>query len=338
MQSARYLGPNRIEVLEVSVPTLNQGEALVEVEACGICASDLSIFKGVHPRARPPLTPGHEFCGRVVDIKGIGESSIRVSDRVTAYPLISCGRCFACRHGNPHVCRELKLYGFDGDGGMAEYVKLPVRNLIKISESLTSDVGAMIEPLAVGIHSFSRIPIQPEDTVLILGAGTIGLVTALVARERGVRKLLITDVAPCRIELARELGFEALDARDPGLVAAILGVTNGEGADVLFECTGSPDVALQMTDLVRVRGTVVNAGVFKKPALVNLQAVNFKELQMAGSRVYAFEDFRSAAELAPSLPLSKLTTDHLPLTQAAVAFDMLVSGAHGKILLEPQGA
>jgi len=121
-------------------------------------------------------------------------------------------------------------------------------------------------------------------------------------------------------------------------VAAILGVTNGEGADVLFECTGSPDVALQMTDLVRVRGTVVNAGVFKKPALVNLQAVNFKELQMAGSRVYAFEDFRSAAELAPSLPLSKLTTDHLPLTQAAVAFDMLVSGAHGKILLEPQGA
>lgn len=338
MQSARYLGPHRIEVLELNIPALTDGEALVQVEACGICGSDLSIFRGLHPRARAPLTPGHEFCGRVVDIKGAAESAIRVSDRVSAYPLISCGRCFVCRHGNPHVCRELQIYGFDVDGGMAEYVKLPVRNLIKIAESLPSDVGALLEPLAVGIHSFSRVPVQSEDTVLILGAGTIGLVTALIARARGVRNVLITDVAPFRIELAKQLGIDALDASSSEVGPTIRDVTGGEGADVLFECSGSPDAALQMTDFVRGRGAIINVGVFKTPVPIDLQAVNFKELQMVGSRVYALEDFRSAVQLAPSLPLSKLVTDRLPLTQASAAFDMLLSGARGKILLEPRGA
>jgi len=336
MQSARYLGPSRIEVLEIAIPTLVEGEALVRVEACGICGSDLSIFKGVHPRARPPLTPGHELCGRVVEIKCAGESPIRIADRVVAFPLISCGQCYACRNEKSHVCRELKVYGFDVDGGMAEYIKLPVRNLLKIDESLPPDVGAMIEPLAVGIHGLSHAPAQPTDVVLILGAGTIGLTTALVARQVGVRNLLITDVAAGRLKRAKELGFEALDAHSPEVLPKILGITGGEGADILFECSGARDAALQMTDLVRVSGTIVDLGVFKEPVLVNLQAVNFKELHIVGSRVYTFEDFRSAVKLASLLPLSKLALHRFPLTQAGEAFNMLVSGAHGKILLEPR--
>lgn len=338
MHSARYLGPHRIEVLEQSLPTLSDGEALVQVEACGICGSDLNIFTGVHPRARPPLTPGHEFCGRVVDIRDAGESAINVSDRVAAYPLISCGRCFVCRQGNPHVCRKLKIYGFDMDGGMAEYVKLPVRNLVKIAASLPAEFGAMIEPLAVGIHSFLRVPVQSEDSVLILGAGTIGLLVALIAKRRGVGSILVTDVAPARIELAKRLGFDILEASSSALAAAILDRTGGEGADILFECSGSPDVALQMTDFVRCRGVIVNVGVFKKPVPVDLQAVNFKELHMVGSRVYSVEDFRQAVHMAFSIPIDKLVTQRFPLKQVGDAFGLLTSGAHvGKILVQVSG-
>jgi 2-desacetyl-2-hydroxyethyl bacteriochlorophyllide A dehydrogenase len=324
--------------VELSVPALRDGEALVKVEACGICGSDLGIFQGVHPRAQPPLTPGHEFCGRVVDIKGALESPLRVGDRVAAFPLIACGQCYACRHGNPHVCRQLRIYGFDADGGMAEYAKLPVENLIQIADSLPAEAGAMIEPLAVGIHSFSRVPVHDEDTVLILGAGTIGLLVAIVAKQRGVGRIVITDVAPSRLALAKQLDLEALDAQSPALRETILDVTSEEGADVLFECTGSPDVALQMTDLVRGRGTIVNVGVFKKPVSVDLQVVNFKELQMLGSRVYSIEDFRLAVEMAPSLPTAELITGRFSLHEVGEAFDLLNSGTHGgKILLGVSG-
>src|ERR1700694_200298 len=107
MMAARYLGPNSFEPVEVPVPSLGEDEALVRVEACGFCGSDLGIVSGLHPRAKPPLTIGHEFCGRIVEISR-GSHTLTEGDRVTSYPLISCGQCFACRHGNEHVCRQLR--------------------------------------------------------------------------------------------------------------------------------------------------------------------------------------------------------------------------------------
>ena len=287
MLAARYLAPNRIQAVELGAPSIMEGEALVQVEACGICGSDLSVVMGKHPRARPPLTLGHELCGQVVDIQGGEEGGVRVGDRVTLYPLISCGSCYVCRHGSPHACRELRLYGFDFDGGMAELVKLPVRSLLKVPHSLPASVGALLEPLAVGVHAVSRAPVCPNDTVAILGGGTIGMVTAMAARILGVSKIFVTDVVTARIELARELGFEAFSASDPRLQPAILEATNGEGADVVFECTGSPKAALQMTTLARCRGSIVNAGVFANPPEVDLRSLNFKELTLIGSRVYS---------------------------------------------------
>jgi (R,R)-butanediol dehydrogenase / meso-butanediol dehydrogenase / diacetyl reductase len=335
MLAARYTAANCVETVELKVPALNEGEALVRVEACGICGSDLNVVAGLHPRARAPLTLGHEFCGRVVEIRSAQAPAFEVGDRVAVYPLIACGRCYACRHNNTQACRELRVYGFDADGGMAEFARLPVANLVKIPDSLSLPVAALLEPLAVGIHALSRVSIQPTDTVVVLGAGTIGLVTALSCRNHKMARLFVTDVLGARLELARELGFEALDARDPNLPSLIRGATDGEGADVVFECTGAPAAALQMTDLVRSQGSIVNCGVFKKPAPVNLQAVNFKELVIMGSRVYSLRDFELATKIASSLPMDKLITLCLPLQQAPDAFGLLMSGAHaGKVLLE----
>jgi len=338
MWAARYVGPNRIETDELKIPTLDEGEALVQVEACGICGSDLAIAAGLHPRARAPLTLGHEFCGRVIELRSAEDADFKVGDRVAIYPLIPCGHCFVCGNNNPQACRELRLYGFDVDGGMAEFVKLSLTNLVKIPNSLPSSVGALLEPLAVGVHAVSRVPIGPTDTVVVLGSGTIGLVTALTVKTCNVARMFVTDIVAARLELARELGFEALHAHDPGLGRLILDATHGEGADVVFECTGAPLAALQMTDLVRSQGSIVNCGVFKKPVEVNLQAVNFKELILMGSRVYSLRDFCRAIQIAPSLPMNKLITLRFPLQLAGDAFGLLMSGANiGKVLLEVSG-
>lgn len=335
MLAARYLGPNRIRAIPSPKPEIGPEEALIQVEACGFCGSDLGIVAGVHPRARPPLTIGHEFCGRVVEIRS-SSPDISRGDRVTSYPLISCGRCYVCRHGQPHVCRQLRLYGFDVDGGMAEFVKLPVDSVIKVPETMPSRTGALIEPLAVAIHALARAPLLAEDTVVVLGAGPIGLLTALAVRHSGVKQLFITDILESRLGFARQMGLAALCAEGDTLLNTVRSVTDNEGADLIFECTGDPRAAVQVTALARCRGTIINVGVFKNPALFDLQAVNFKELTLIGSRVYSKEDFDHAVEIAPSLPLSELITHTLPLEHVHDAFQLFRAG-HGvcKVLVEP---
>jgi (R,R)-butanediol dehydrogenase/meso-butanediol dehydrogenase/diacetyl reductase len=318
MMAARYLGPNHLEPVEVPLPAVGPDEALVEVEACGFCGSDLGIVAGTHPRAKAPLTIGHEFCGRVARMSGTG-GGIREGDRVTSYPLISCGKCFICREGQPHVCRTLRLYGFDEDGGMAQFVKLPVQSLLPLPSPITARMGALIEPLAVALHGVAQIPLQRVRTCVVIGCGPIGLLTGLGLRSRGVPEIYLSDPVESRRLLAEAIGFTAVSPGD--LRDLVYRATGGEGADAVFECAGVPDAAVQMIQLVRPQGQIVNLGVFKNPAELDLQAVNFKELKLIGSRVYTREDFAEAIRLAPSLPLGLLVTHSYPLPGVAAAFE-----------------
>jgi len=324
MLAARYLGPNRIEPVEVPVPSIGSGEALIKVDACGFCGSDLAIVAGLHPRAKAPLTLGHELSGRVVEINS-ADTRLAVGDLVTLYPLISCGHCYVCRTGNPHVCRNLKLYGFDADGGMAEYVKLPVDNLLKLPDDMATLCGALLEPLAVAVHGVSRAPLADVRTVVVIGAGPIGLLTALVAVARGVPNLLITDISPSRLELAAKLGLHTAmagaEARE-----LVLQETDEEGVDLVFECAGAPASAEEMTRLLRPQGTIVNLGVFKGPVKVQMRDVNFKELTIIGSRVYAKKNFEEAVRLAAVLPLRDIVTHSFPLLDVETAFDSFRQG------------
>jgi (R,R)-butanediol dehydrogenase/meso-butanediol dehydrogenase/diacetyl reductase len=336
MWAARYLGQNRIEPRQVEKPVASKKEALILVEACGFCGSDLGIVAGVHPRAKEPLTLGHEFCGTIAEIES-SETDFKTGDRVTAFPLISCGTCFACTHGLSHVCRTLHLYGFDADGAMAEYVRLPIDSLLKLPASMSPLVGAVIEPLAVAVHGVSLSPIENAKTVVVLGAGPIGLLTALVAREKGAGNVLICDILPFRLDLARKLGLEAVLAGSE-LDALVFSITAGNGADVVFECAGSPATAGVMTSIVRSRGTIVNLGVFKKPVPVDMQAINFKEIDLRGSRVYSKDDFRTAIALAEKLPVQDIVTHSFSLMEVGAAFDCFKRGNDVcKVLILPNG-
>lgn len=333
MLAARYLGPHRVKPQEVSLPEIGDDEALIEVEACGFCGSDINIVAGTHPRAKAPLTLGHELSGKIVQIR-TAKSALKNGDRITTYPLISCGLCHACTHGFPHVCNHLRLYGFDVDGGMAQFVKLPVSSLIKLPDTMSARIGALIEPLAVAVHGVARADLREVQLALILGAGPIGLLTALVAQARGIPRVIISDVLSSRREFAESLGLKAVHAGEE-LHHLVMELSNHNGADLLFECAGHPSSALEMSELVRPRGVIVNLGVFKKPVAIDMQAINFKEIEILGSRVYERKDFETAIELAMLLPLERIVTHAYPLQDVGAAFEQFRNGEVCKALILP---
>jgi 2-desacetyl-2-hydroxyethyl bacteriochlorophyllide A dehydrogenase len=334
MLAARYLGPKRIETEVVPIPVIGSEEALIHVEACGFCGSDMNIMAGTHPRAKAPLTVGHELSGHIVQI-GNPSAGWEVGEHVTVYPLISCGACYACTHSNPHVCRKLRLFGFDVDGGMAEFVKVPIESLVRLPKNMPARIGALMEPLAVAVHGVARTSMEEVGIAVVLGAGPIGLLTALVAQARGAGQVIISDVLPSRLELAKGLGLHAVKA-GAELLAQVMKISHANGADVLFECAGHPSSAREMTALVRSRGTIVNLGVFKKPVEVDMQAVNFKEIEILGSRVYERKDFQGAIDLAMQLPLDRIVSHVFSLTEVALAFEQFQSSEACKVLVTPR--
>jgi (R,R)-butanediol dehydrogenase / meso-butanediol dehydrogenase / diacetyl reductase len=333
MLAARYLGPHHVRSQEVSLPEIGNEEALIEVEACGFCGSDINIIAGTHPRAKAPLTLGHELSGRIVQLQ-TSEKSLAIGDRVTTYPLISCGHCYACTHGYPHVCKDLKLYGFDVDGGMAQFVKLPVSSLMKLPDGMSARIGALIEPLAVAVHGVARSNLDQVKLAVVLGAGPIGLLTALVAQARGIPQVIISDVLTSRKEFAESLGLRAVEAGE-NLRHMVMELSGQNGADLLFECAGHPSSALEMSTLIRSRGVIVNLGVFKKPVAIDMQAINFKEIEILGSRVYERKDFETAIDLAMNLPMERIVTHAFSLHDVGAAFEQFRSGQVCKALILP---
>jgi (R,R)-butanediol dehydrogenase / meso-butanediol dehydrogenase / diacetyl reductase len=333
MLAARYLGPDRVAVEQVPLPEVRDEEALIEVEACGFCGSDINIIAGTHPRAKAPLTLGHEVSGKICQINS-RSSHLKAGDKVAVFPLISCGNCHACKHGNPHVCRNLKLYGIDVDGGMAQFAKLPVSSLLRIPAEMPARIGALIEPLAVAVHGVTRTSLDDVTLAVVLGTGPIGLLTALVVQSRGIENVIISDVNPERRSLAQAIGLRAVEAGD-ALRRLVMQYSNSDGADVLFECAGHPSSAVEMVSLVRPRGVIVNLGVFKMPVNIDMQTVNFRELEILGSRVYTRQDFQAAIDLAPKLPLERVVSHAYSLPEVLTAFDEFKSGQACKAQILP---
>jgi 2-desacetyl-2-hydroxyethyl bacteriochlorophyllide A dehydrogenase len=317
----------------VVIPTIGPEEALVQVEACGFCGSDLNIIAGTHPRARAPLIVGHELSGRIVELNEASHG-LSVGDRVTMFPLISCGKCYSCTHGMPHICRTLKLYGFDVDGGMAEFIRLPAASLIKLPDDMPANIGALIEPLAVAVHGVRRTTLDCVETAVVLGAGPIGLLTALVAKLSNVPNVVISDVQPARVNLAKQLELRAVRAGDE-LYACVMELSDRNGADLVLECAGHPSSAIEMTTLVRSRGVIVNLGVFKKRVEFDLQAINFKEIELLGSRVYERRDFETAIEIAGKLPVERIVSHAYALSDVSHAFAQFQSSEACKVLIIP---
>jgi threonine dehydrogenase-like Zn-dependent dehydrogenase len=199
---------------------------------------------------------------------------------------------------------------------------------------MSARIGALIEPLAVAVHGVARANLDKVKLAVVLGAGPIGLLTALVARARGVPQVVISDVLPSRKEFAENLGLRAVEAGE-NLRHMVMELSDQNGADLLFECAGHPSSALEMSALVRSRGVIVNLSVFKKPVAIDMQAINFKEIEILGSRVYERKDFETAIDLATNLPLERIVTHAYSLHDVSAAFEQFRSGEVCKVLILP---
>lgn len=324
MKSIEYKNAQLVEVGDKSIPTVVPGEVLIKVAYAGVCGSDMFIYQGTHPRAKAPLVIGHEFSGTIVQ----GHHTLPKGTPVTVYPLLSCGHCEPCRNGYAHVCNTLKLIGIDCDGGMAEYVKVPEDKIVPIPESLSLKLGAFIEPVAVGVHAVSRSGYKPGDIAVVYGAGPIGLCVAACLSYFGASQVLVIEANPYRLNIARELGLTPIDACQDDIRAKVLEYTHGHNADLAFDCAAHPSVHSTILDILRVQGTGVVVGSYKKPAEVDLLKIEFKELTLIGTRVYERRDFEVAIRILQSgrIDFDRLLTVAIP-EDAQAQFQNLLKGS-----------
>lgn len=301
MKALVYTGKNQLEYMEVDKPEPEAGEVLIKTAYAGICGSDLSILKGLHPRATAPLIMGHEFSG-TVEAVGEGVTGINKGEKVTAEPLISCGKCHACRSGYSYVCQTLGLFGIDAPGAFAEYVVIPEDKVYKIPENVDLHTAALIEPLAVAVHAVRLSGQKISDKVLILGGGPIGIMTAITARKNGAAEVMISEVNPVRKRMAESHGFTVIDPSKENALERVNELTNGVGADIVYEASGAEPAIKSAPSLCRVKGRIIQISMPKTPMPYDIVGLTFRELEVQGVRVYAPYDFDRAIAIMRDEP------------------------------------
>ena len=331
MKSIIYSGAQDVRVEEKSLPEIGPGEVLIKVAYVGVCGSDMNIYQGVHPRAKAPLVMGHEFSGTIV----AGHPTLAEGTPVTVYPLLSCGHCEPCLNGYAHVCNTLKLIGIDCDGAMAEYVKVPADKVMEIPRTLSLKLGAFLEPLAVGVHAVRRSGYRPGDRAVVFGAGPIGLCVASCLKYFGAQ-VIVVEANPYRLEVARKLGCTTIDAGHESIGDKVKEYTSGLNADFAFDCAAHPSVQTHLMDVLKVQGTAVIVGSYKKPPEVDLLKVEFKELTMIGIRVYERRDFEIATEMLQSgaIDFDLMLTESSPDAAPEVFQGLLKGGNTIKMLFK----
>jgi (R,R)-butanediol dehydrogenase / meso-butanediol dehydrogenase / diacetyl reductase len=309
MKAARFYGPGDIRVDDVPEPQVGPGQVEVSVDWCGICGTDLHEFlegpifippKGSpHPitGAEVPVVMGHEFAG-VVSAIGSGVTGISEGDKVAVEPYYVCGECVACAAGRYNICRKLGFIGLSGqDGGFAEKCVVDSRWIHPLGE-LPTDIGALVEPLAVGYHAVRLSGLREGGTAAVFGAGPIGLVTAASLKAAGAGQVIVVEPAAARKAKAGPAGADTvLDPTETDVAEAIRDLTGGAGADVAFECAGIDAVLASAIGSVRPGGTVVNVAIWGHVPQVAMNDLVLSEITLLGSLAYCGDHTNTIALL-----------------------------------------
>jgi 2-desacetyl-2-hydroxyethyl bacteriochlorophyllide A dehydrogenase len=298
MKAAIFDAPEKIRIGEWDAPRPKAGEVLVKVSATGICAGDMYIYRGSNPYAKYPVIGGHEIAGHVHEV-GEGVSGLNAGELVVVEPFIGCGTCYACRAGKPNCCDHLRIIGIHHPGGFAEYVVAPAKNIHKVPAGLSASWASFAEPVAIGVQATRRGEVNAGDTVLILGAGPIGLALIEVAKAKGAA-VYVTDIAPERLAFAETLGATALMS-DESLLPKVMEITNNEGMPCVIEAAGNAKAMESTVDLVANGGRVVIVGLLKKGQAIQIPGLDLtrKEMTIHGSRA-STQCFPEALDLLAS--------------------------------------
>lgn len=284
---------NKLTYEDVPTPRPKAGEVLIRLQACSVCGSDVHGFDGSTGRRRPPVIMGHEAAG-IIAACGEGVQNYKVGDRVTFDSTVYCNRCPMCLEGKVNLCSDRQVLGvsceeYNRAGCFAEYVTVPEYILYPIPDNVTFVQAAMIEPLSVAYHAATRTPIKPGDTAVVVGVGTIGLLTLQVVRSFGVKQLIAVDIDDKRLELARQNGAtDCVNSKDPDALEQILRLSGG-GVDVALDATGIDTTVNLCIHSVHLDGRVVLIGNLAAGINFPLQYVVTRQISLFGSCASAGE-------------------------------------------------
>lgn len=343
MKAGILYGPRDLRVEEIDIPKLLPGWVLIKVRAAGICGSDLHLYK---EKTFIPISsvlgegkyiPGHEVAGEVQEV-GEGVNSLHEGDRVVIEPTINCGSCDWCNIGLYNLCEKSALIGFYYVGGFAEYCIAPEEKCFKISEKITFEEAATLDCVAVAARAVKRAEVSLEDSVAVLGAGTIGLFTAQLAILAGAREVYISGTHEYQLKTAERYGVTAtINARKENSVERIMELTSGNGVDKVIEAVGgTAPVIDEGVSMVRRQGIIVATGIFLDPVPVNMFSLVTKEARLTGAWGYAFwnhlKEFEVSLDLLEKgrIDAKSLITHKFPLEKASQAFQAALEKSTSK--------
>lgn len=309
-----------IRYSEAEAPVPGEGEVLIDVTACGICGTDMHVYKGMDCSWALPGIIGHEFSGIVKEC-GPGCTGVKPGDRVTVQPLQSCGRCSRCREGRTNLCRQVNLIGGERAGGFAEGVVVPAASIVPLPAGLPIKYGALAEPAATAVHAVGRLKKDHYKVVVIKGAGAIGLLILSVVREIA-ETVIVSDIDTERLSIAKDLGADrTVNVKDEDVIAVTAAVSDGEMADVVFDAAGEPGGKNQVFRLLHPGAEVVFVALGNTVAEIDFTQVVTQELSIYGTQCHTIEDFDTALKLMAEgkIQYDKIVTE-FPLAKGAYAF------------------
>ncbi len=341
MLAAVFLRPGQMEVMEVDTPDIGPDEVLVKVGANTICGTDVRIFRGEKTKGIPlPTILGHEMAGYVHKV-GQHVRGYEVGTAVAMAPVIACHHCFYCQNGMENVCPNPKIVGYDVNGGLSEYVRIPAEavaagNLFVVQKDVPSEYLALAEPLACCVNGHHRSRIHLNSTVLIMGSGPIGLFHLQLALLAGARAVIVSDPSAPRRAVASTFGAHiTVDPTTDDLSSVVSGVTGGLGVDAVIICIGIPTLVNDALNMARQGGRVnIFAGLAAKGwAEIESNLIHYKELKVTGSANSRRADYQTALQLIESgrIKVEAMVTDRFPLRSAHAALDKAASGEGIKI-------
>lgn len=345
MKAVVLNGPNDFAPIDIPKPVIGDNDMLLEMKKAAICGTDMRILAGTKTKGvRYPSVIGHEMCGVIAEV-GKNVTGFQVGDKVSIANVIPCGSCPACLAGRENACMNRKAIGYEFNGGFEEYVLIPEiaiksGNVIKLPEDVSFTAGALIEPLSCCIRGLKNAGTGFNDTVLIVGAGPIGLMHMQLSKIAGAKQVIVSEPNEMRREVALELGADrVVDPTKENLEQIIKDATGGMGADVIVMAIGVPALVNSTLKLCKKGGTVNLFAGFAGTGecTIEVNTIHYNEINVNGSTAYKRADYLEAADMVitKKINLDKIATHTFKIDEFQDAYEMCKSGQGLKVMIEP---
>ncbi|MCM3761339.1 alcohol dehydrogenase catalytic domain-containing protein [Alkalihalobacillus oceani] len=337
-------GYGNFELINLPIPNEpSDHEVLIEIKSVGVCGTDLSIYKWTETVAKEynpsfPLIPGHEFAGVV---KKVGKKVInfKVGDKVAVNPHISCGKCQFCKNGSQNICQHRPILGCHANGGLTQYVKVREQNVFRLPDHLPIYLGSLAEPMSVAVHALKRVENDKNNTAVIVGAGTVGLLQVIACRAAGYQKVMVLglNVDKGRLKIAESLGAISINIETQDVFAAMKQHIGMPYADVVFEAAGTNSSIKLSIDIVKPTGSVALTGIASSSTDIETTKLVFAEKSIIGCRAYNLATWPITMELmGRSIEELKLIVTHRKtISEFAEAIELLITRESLKVVIEP---